>query len=176
MLIFSASRSTIDCLLPVDHEMTGGSLNFREALIIGFGDKRMINLLIVENSPVFAEALVRILQRQIDLHVVKVVDTAEKALEAIPDLPLDLVLVDTLLPQMSGIELVQTLYLRWPKLPCLIVSGDLSSYSVRRSIQAGARGYVIKDRASSIGKAIRRVLDGRFYCSTELQAFLPWQN
>jgi two-component system response regulator DesR len=135
----------------------------------------MINLLIVEDSAVFAEALVRILHRQIkeDLNVVKVVDTAEKALLAIPDLPVDLVLVDISLPKMSGIELVQTLYQRCPELPCLIVSGDLSSYSVRRSLKAGARGYVIKDRASSIGKAVRRILAGGLYLSTELQASLP---
>jgi DNA-binding NarL/FixJ family response regulator len=134
----------------------------------------MINLLLVEDSPVFAEALVLVLQRQMkgELNIVKVVDTAEQALQEIEDLPIDLVLVDVSLPKMSGIELIQNLQQRCPEIPCLIVSGNTLSFSVRRSLEAGARGYLIKERASDIGKAIRLVLDGELYISTELQASL----
>jgi two-component system, NarL family, response regulator DesR len=135
----------------------------------------MINILVVEDSPVFASALVLVLQGQMkeELNLVKVVNSAEDALQAVVDLPIDMVLVDNSLPQMSGIELVQILQQRCPELPCLIVTGELSSLSMRRSLKAGARGYLIKDHASSIGKAIRLVLGGGFYISPELQTSLP---
>lgn len=69
----------------------------------------MISLLLVEDHPVFAEALVRMLQGKDDLNVVKVVGTAEEALELIPHLTIDLALVDVSLPGISGIELVSKL-------------------------------------------------------------------
>ena len=66
----------------------------------------MTSLLLVEDHAVFAEALVRVLHGKDGFEVVKVVDTAEKALLALPELEVDLALVDVSLPRMSGIELV----------------------------------------------------------------------
>ena len=66
----------------------------------------MTRLLLVEDHPIFAEALLLLLAQRVDLKVVKVVDTAEKALQLLPDLSLDLLLVDVSLPQMNGIDLV----------------------------------------------------------------------
>jgi DNA-binding NarL/FixJ family response regulator len=131
----------------------------------------MISLLLVEDHAIFAEALVRMLRGKEDLDVVKVVDTAEEALQALPDLVIDLALVDVSLPSMSGIELVGELRQTYPEVPCLMISGHLSGSYVRRSLQAGARGYAIKDSAAGIIEGIRRVLDGEIYVSEELHSF-----
>jgi len=128
----------------------------------------MTSLLLVEDHPIFAEALVHVLQENDDLDVVKVVDSAEKALQALPDLAIDLALVDVSLPRMSGIELVSELRQMYPEIPCLMISGHMSSNYVRRSLEAGARGYAIKDSAAGIIEGIRRVLDGEIYVSKEI--------
>ena len=61
------------------------------------------SILLVEDHKVFATALLRVLSTNKDLTVVAVADTAEKALEQLPDLKVDLVLADISLPHMSGI-------------------------------------------------------------------------
>ncbi len=131
----------------------------------------MIALLLVEDHPVFAEALLHVLEEKEDLEVVKVVDTAEKALEALLDLVVDLALVDVSLPRMSGIELVDKLRLSHPEIPCLMISGHASANYVRRSLEAGARGYAIKDSSAGIIEGIRRVLEGEIYVSKEIHSY-----
>lgn len=129
----------------------------------------MTSLLLVEDHAVFAEALVRVLHGKDGFQVVQVVDSAEKALEALHDLVVDLALVDVSLPRMSGIELVGELRQIYPHIPCLMISGHMSRNYVRRSLEAGARGYAIKDSASGILEGIKRVLDGEIYISKEIQ-------
>jgi DNA-binding NarL/FixJ family response regulator len=131
----------------------------------------MISLLLVEDNPIFGEALVHTLQRKDDLRVVTVVRTAEEALEVIPHLTIDLVLVDVFLPGMNGIELVSELQQAYPNIPCLIISGNNFGYVVQRSLRAGARGYALKDSAAGIIEAIRFVLNGETYVSKEIHGF-----
>jgi DNA-binding NarL/FixJ family response regulator len=126
------------------------------------------SILLVEDHAGFANALLRVLNTDKNLNVVAVVESAEKALEQLPDLKVDLVLADFSLPQMNGINLVSELHKKYPALPCIVVSGHLSSEHARRAMKAGARGYVIKDNPVSILEGIQRVLKGETYMSEEL--------
>ena len=126
------------------------------------------SILIVEDHAGFAEVLLRVLNTDKNLNVVAVAESAEKALEQIPNLKVDLVLVDVSLPHMNGIDLVGELHKKYPALPCIVLSGHLSSDYARRSLDAGARGYVIKDNPVGILEGIRRVLKGEIYMSEEL--------
>ena len=127
------------------------------------------SILIVEDHAGFAEALMRVLNTDKNLKVVAVAESAEKALEQIPNLKVDLVLVDVSLPQMNGINLVGELHKKYPALPCIVLSGHLSSEYARRALDAGARGYVVKDNPVGILESIRRVLKGENYISKELE-------
>ena len=127
------------------------------------------SILIVEDHAGFAEALMRVLNTDKNLKVVAVAESAEKALEQIPNLKVDLVLVDVSLPQMNGINLVGELHKKYPALPCIVLSGHLSSDYARRSMDAGARGYVVKDNPVGILEGIRRVLKGENFISKELE-------
>lgn len=131
----------------------------------------MTSIILVEDHAVFAEALVHMLEGKPDLEVVKVVDTAEKALQVMPDLSVELALVDVSLPRMSGIELVEKLRQRYPDLLILMISGHISSNYARRSLEAGARGYAIKDSSAGIIDAIQRVLRGEIYVSKEIHSY-----
>ena len=129
----------------------------------------MKKLLLVEDHLIFAEVLLLALAQRDDLQVVKVVDTAEKALQLLPNLDLDLLLVDVSLPQMNGIDLVAQLSQLYPHMPCLLISGHMSSLYVKRGLDAGARGYAIKDDAAGIIEGIYQVLRGEIYISKELR-------
>ena len=129
----------------------------------------MTKILLVEDHPIFAEVLVQALQLRDDLKVVKRVESAEKALEVIPDLNVDLILVDISLPKMNGIDLVGRLHKMRPDIPCLMISGHISVPYLQRCLAAGARGYAIKDSAQGIMDGIDQVMRGEIYISTELR-------
>ena len=99
------------------------------------------------------------------MDVVGIVKSAEEALQEIPDLDIDLVLVDISLPERSGISLVLSLQQQYPELPCVMLSGHVSQHYARSSLAAGARGYLVKDHADEILEGIQRVLQGEIYVS-----------
>lgn len=129
----------------------------------------MPSILLVEDHAVFAQALLRMLRERGHLDVKAVATSAEEALEKLPGLEVDLVLVDVSLPRRSGISLVLVLHERYPDLPCVMLSGHLSSHYVRRSLAAGARGYLMKDNSHEILEGIQRVLNGEIYVSEAIQ-------
>lgn len=129
----------------------------------------MTSILLVEDHLIFAEALQRLLRERGHLDVKAVVSSAEEALEELSRLEVDLVLVDVSLPHRSGISLVVALREKYPQLPCVMLSGHLSPHYARRSLAAGARGYLVKDHTHEILEGIRRVLQGEIYVSQELR-------
>jgi DNA-binding NarL/FixJ family response regulator len=128
----------------------------------------MTSILLVEDHPVFAKVLLRFLVERGHFNVVSVAGSAEEALDQISDLEVDLILIDVSLPNRSGISLVLMLHEKYPDLPCIMLSGHLSSQYARRSLEAGARGYLIKDQVDGILEGIQHVLDGEIYVSKEL--------
>lgn len=130
----------------------------------------MTSIFLVEDHAIFAQSLLRVLREKGHWDVVEVAGSAEEALERIPEFRIDLVLVDVSLPKMSGISLVLLLHEKYPELPCMMLSGHMSPHYVRLSMEAGARGYLVKDRAEGIITGIRHVLDGEIYISEDLQS------
>ena len=129
----------------------------------------MTSILLVEDHAIFAQALLRVLHERGHLDIIAVAKSAEEALEKIPELVVDLVLVDVSLPQRSGISLVIALRAKYPELPCVMLSGHVSQHYARRSLAAGARGYLVKDHANEILEGIQRVLQGEIYVSEEVR-------
>ena len=127
-----------------------------------------ISILLVEDHEVFAKALLRVLNGNKDLKVVGVVESAEKALEQLPDLQVDLVLADVSLPQMNGINLVGEIRAKYPHLRCAVLSGHLSTDYVQRALEAGAHGYMVKDNPGGILEGIQRIVNGEVYISKEV--------
>jgi len=128
----------------------------------------MISILLVEDHAVFASVLVRLLSRTEDMEIVKVARTAERALQELPQQEFDLVLVDVSLPQMSGINLVAALREKYPDLPCAMLSGHMSSQYARRALEAGARGYLLKDNPAGILTGLQPIVKGEIFISEEL--------
>lgn len=126
-------------------------------------------LLVVEDNAILATTMVRFLRDRGQMTVAAVVPSAEAALEQLPQLTVDLVLVDVSLPIMNGIELVAALHKQYPNLPCLMLSGHDEGDYVRRALAAGAKGYVIKGNPLAILEAVQRVLAGETYISDELR-------
>jgi DNA-binding NarL/FixJ family response regulator len=129
----------------------------------------MSSIVLVEAHTLFAAALQRLLARQTDLEIVHIVESGEEALKKLPELKVDLTLVDVSLPNMSGIELVRQMRTEFPHLRCLILSGHMTQKYVERALKVGAHGYVLKDDVNGIVEGIRRALKGESYLSSALR-------
>lgn len=129
----------------------------------------MTSLMLVEDHAVLAEILTRFLEKQTEWTVVATTDSADAALEQLPQLAVDLVLIDVSLPGMSGSELAATLAEQFPALPCLMVSGHDEAHYIRSALAAGARGYVKKEQPDTLLDAVSHVLAGEIYLSEELR-------
>lgn len=131
------------------------------------------SILLVEDHAGFAKALLQMLSQNSNLRIVSVADSGEAAQEYLRESRVDLVLIDYSLPDMSGINLVQTLQQEYPDLPCAMLSGHLSVQYARRALEAGARGYLIKDNPLGIMNGLPHILRGEIYVSEELRNLGP---
>jgi|SRR5215216_5989265 len=129
----------------------------------------MASILVIEDHIVFGKALVRLLTEKANVEVVDVVRSAEEALEKLPSLHVDLVLIDVSLPTINGIQLVSMIHHQFPDMLCLMLSGHLTPFYVKRSLEAGARGYVLKDDIPGVLEGVERVLGGEIYVSSALR-------
>ena len=129
----------------------------------------MSSILIIEDHLGFANAIQRLLAGKTNLEIVDIVQSGEEALKKLPELKVDLVLVDVSLATMNGIDLVQQIHTEFPNIRCLMLSGHTTPNYVKRSLDAGASGYVLKDDVKGILEGIRRALDGEIYLSPALR-------
>ena len=129
----------------------------------------MPTILMVEDHAPLAQILTRFLREKGNMEVVAVARTGKEALAQLPELAVDIVLVDVSLPAMSGIDLVGILSEEYPDLPCMMLSGHRRHTYVKRALDAGARGYVTKDNVSAILEGVRSVLKGEIYLSDDVR-------
>ena len=90
------------------------------------------------------------------------------------ELSADLVLMDISMPELNGIEATRQIHDRVPATKVLIVSIHSDPLFVKRALQAGACGYLLKnDAVSELVSAVESVRDGRMYLSLGLRDALP---
>ena len=128
-------------------------------------------ILIVDDHPLFREGLQQLIDRDPQLAVCGEASSAAEALQAVPRLKPDLVLVDISLGGTSGIELIKHIKTEYEELPVLVVSMHDESLYAERALRAGAMGYVMKHEPSKTVKtAIHKVLQGEMYLSPRMSS------
>ena len=108
-----------------------------------------IRVLIVDDHRLFAEALEAILAAESRIEVVGRARNGAEALEMVLDLNPDLVLMDISMPVMDGVEATRRIREARPEACVLMLTGSSAVADVDRSRDAGAAGYVTKDRIAS---------------------------
>jgi len=129
---------------------------------------RKISVLVVEDHEKYLEALLGLLSRVDEFQIVGVARTAEEGFERLQECSVDLVLVDIGLPRMDGISFVKRVHNQCPDLLCVMISGYLAPVYVKKSLQAGARGYLLKDNYTGIVEGLKRVIGGEIFVSKEV--------
>jgi len=136
----------------------------------------MIRVLIAEDQKLVLGALCALLRLEPDVAVVAGACDGREALALSERLVPDIVLTDIEMPYMTGIELAQALAER--KLACkvVVVTTFARSGYLRRAMEAGVRGYLLKDApVEALVEAIRAVHGGGRAIAPEL-ALESWNG
>ena len=110
-------------------------------------DERRIRVLFVEDHRLLADSLSAMLAREPDIEVIGIAGTVAEAKELSRE-RLDVVLMDYHLPDGTGADATRAIKARWPSARVVMVTALSDDETVLESIQAGADGYLTKDRAA----------------------------
>ena len=134
---------------------------------------RAINILLVDDHPLVRDGLRARLETIAHFSIVAEAAGADEALQHAGAIAIDLALMDINLQGMSGIELTARFHALHPHIAILMLSMHDKAEYVVQAIQAGARGYVLKDApARDIIAAIETVMAGGVYYSEGLARHL----
>jgi len=129
----------------------------------------MIKILFADDNPTMRDNIREFLAAEADMVVAGQADTGRLAVELAcsDEQEWDAVLLDLSLPDQSGVETLKEIRRCRPLLPVLIVSGFPESQYGAKIIQAGANGYLAKERIpEELVSAIRAVTQGLNYLSS----------
>lgn len=120
-----------------------------------------IRVLIVDDHPIVRDGLRGQLATQPDLQVVAEAASAEEALTVLGHYPVDVVLTDLRMPGLGGHELIRTVRKNYPDTEILVLTTYDGEDDVRPALDAGARGYLLKDaNRESLFTAVRAAAAG----------------
>lgn len=128
----------------------------------------MIRLFVIDDHEMVREGLKAILEAEPDFEIVGDAANAEQAFELIDPLHPDVILLDVRLPGMSGVEICRSITERYPHIAVIIVTTYTDETLVAQCIQAGARGFIVKDiERFDLKRAIRAVARGEAAIDTK---------
>ncbi|MBW4596653.1 MAG: response regulator transcription factor [Brasilonema angustatum HA4187-MV1] len=121
----------------------------------------MIRLLLVDDQSLVREGIKAMLSLEPDLQVVATADNGAVAIREVEALQPDVVLMDVRMPIMDGKEATRIITQRFPMVKVIVLSTFDDDEYIAQSIQAGARGYLLKDMLSEeLAESIRFVHRG----------------
>ena len=117
-----------------------------------------IRVLIADDHRLFSEALEAILAAEPEIEVVGFARDGEQAVERALALKPDVILMDIAMPGVDGVEATKRIRTKLKRACVLMLTGSNSLTDVARAREAGAAGYVTKDRiAAQLIDAIREL-------------------
>jgi len=130
-----------------------------------------IRVLVVDDHEVVREGLVRMLSRLPDIEIVGTAGSGEEAIEKVPRLAPNVILLDLRLPGVQGLEVLRTLMTLTDPPRVLVLTVHDDEDLVLGASRLGAMGYVLKNTSrSELATAIRRVAAGGHYFGEEVIA------
>jgi DNA-binding NarL/FixJ family response regulator len=123
---------------------------------------RQVNVLLVEDHEMVAQALADTLRADSTMNVVGVTGDGSKALKLLRDREVDIIVLDLrLCGGQDAIPLIPEMLTIRPGVKVLVLSAWSDDYSLGRAVQAGCNGYLLKDQAvSDLVRAIHSIIGG----------------
>ncbi len=128
-----------------------------------------VTVVIADDHGILREGLRGLLEEYDDLQVVGEATTGAQAVEIVKSLRPQVLLLDLIMPEMGGVEVLEALAAEDLPTRTIVLTGADDDELLARSIQSGARGYLLKDAASTqLVDAIRKVAGGDYWLPQDL--------
>ena len=130
-----------------------------------------ISVVVAEDQQMVLGALAALLEMGGDIRVLAQEKNGRDALASVLKQHPDVLITDIEMPEMTGLELANEIQSRGLSTRVIILTTFARAGYLRRAMDAGARGYVLKDRpAKELADAVRRVYRGLRVIDPELAA------
>jgi two-component system response regulator DesR len=131
----------------------------------------MIRVVIAEDQAMVRGALAALLSTEGDIEIAGEAQDGRQALELVIAAPPDVLLTDIEMPELTGLELAAEIKKRRLPVKVVILTTFARAGYLRRALDAGVSGYLLKDApASTLANAIRRIKAGSRVIDPELAA------
>ena len=135
--------------------------------------QNIIRILSVDDHPLMHEGIAALINNQADMTLAAEAFKGGGALEKFRASQPDVTLMDLRLPDISGIEAMISILSEFPEARIIMLTMSEGDVEIRRALQAGARGYLLKTMPpEAIIEGIRRVHSGKKYIPAEIAAHL----
>lgn len=130
-----------------------------------------IRVLIADDHLVVREGLRTMLEIQPDMEVAGEAADGQEAVDLAARLQPDVILMDLRMPRLDGLGAIRAIRQRWPQLAVVILTTYDDDAHIVQGLQAGARGYLLKDASrEAILTAIRAAARGETLLPPEVAA------
>jgi len=129
-----------------------------------------ISVLLVDDHNLVRRGFRRILEDEPDIIVAGEAGSGSEAIKLAEDLRPKVIVMDCAMPGMNGLEATRQILGKQPQALVLMLSMHPEETLVRQALEAGARGYVLKNAVDlELGSAIRRVVKGETVLDSQLK-------
>lgn len=137
----------------------------------------MYKILIVDDHPVLADGLKTLLEDYKMCSSADIAVSGKECKKKLDSAEFDLILLDINLPDVSGIDLCETIHKEYPKIKILALTSFSEFTCVNKMMTNGASGYVLKNAMpEEIIKGVETVMSGEIFLCHEVDILMKKES
>lgn len=130
-----------------------------------------MRVVVADDHRIVREGIAWLLSEEDDIEIVGEAEDGAALIELLDSTPVDVVLLDVRMPGVGGMEALETIGKDFPGVKVIMLSMHDEPAYVRRAVELGAAGYLLKRTGrEELSRALRAVGDGNVYIQGEVTA------
>ena len=136
-------------------------------------EPRTVRIVVADDHPIFRAGLRKLLEAEPEYTIVGEAADGEQAVELVRTLQPDLLLLDVLMPRMTGLDTLRELAASGVTGRTVLLTAGIERAEIITALQLGARGVLLKDAATQLlSRCLRKVMAGEFWVGRDSVADL----
>lgn len=131
---------------------------------------KMIKIALVDDHQLLIDGIELLLKEYPTVEITITAKNGKELIETLKNQEVDIIMLDINMPEMDGVETIKVLKKEFPAISTLILSTLDDTKLIRKMLQLGAMGYVLKNTSGKeLIRAIETVYNGDYYFTSAIQ-------